>query len=415
LHISNMPTHSLSADTRNLVKGTAPILKTHGLALTKHFYARMFEHNPELKQIFNQGNQQSSAQQQALAMAVAAYADHIDNPGVLLPVLKLVANKHVSLGIRAEHYPVVGKHLIASIREVLGATAATDDLLAAWTAAYGQLAQILIDLENSLYLESTQKEGGWSGWRGFVVHQKEVESEEITSFYLRPQDGGKLPRYAPGQYVSVRVFCQEIGLIQPRQYSLSTAPSNEIFRISVKREQGNHLAPSGLISNHLHSNVQVGDTLDISPPMGNFFLHEERRTPVVLLSAGVGLTPLVAMLEQLMFSLPKRQVHFIHACRHGGVHAMKGWVQQAVTVHAHIQSTVFYEAPRDHDLLGADYDYAGRIDLAKLPEYALAAESDYYVCGPLGFMKAQKTSLHSAGVPSNRVHLEAFGVGGANL
>ena len=115
----------------------------HGVALTRHFYARMFEHNPELKHIFNQGHQAGGEQQQALAGAVAAYAEQIDDPSVLAPVVTRIEHKHVSLGVRPEHYPIVGKHLLASIREVLG-EAATDELVDAWAAAYGQLADLLI-------------------------------------------------------------------------------------------------------------------------------------------------------------------------------------------------------------------------------------------------------------------------------
>lgn len=200
----------LSATVREQVKSTAPILKTHGEALTRHFYARMFQGNPELKQIFNQGHQQSGQQQQALAMAVAAYAEHIDDPSVLGPVLERIAHKHVSLGIRPEHYAIVGKHLLASIREVLG-EAATDALIDAWAAAYGQLADVLVGLESRLYAASAGKEGGWTGWRGFKVVGKVPESAEITSFYLRPADGGALPDFRPGQYVSVRLYIPELG------------------------------------------------------------------------------------------------------------------------------------------------------------------------------------------------------------
>jgi nitric oxide dioxygenase len=214
------------------------VLKEHGVALTRHFYARMFEHNPELKALFNQGHQRSGAQQQALAMAVAAYAEHIDQPGVLEPVLRLIAHKHVSLGIRAEHYAIVGRHLLASIREVLGAEAATDALLQAWAEAYGQLADLLIGMEQALYQGAVDQPGGWSGWRGFRVQRKQAESEEITSFYLVPADGGPVPAYRPGQYVTVRVPVPELGLHQPRQYSLSDAPGGESLRISVKREAG---------------------------------------------------------------------------------------------------------------------------------------------------------------------------------
>ena len=210
------------------------MLKTHGVALTRHFYARMFEHNPELKHIFNQGHQAGGEQQQALAGAVAAYAEQIDDPSVLAPVVTRIVHKHVSLGVRPEHYPIVGKHLLASIREVLG-EAATDELVDASAAAYGQLADLLIAEEARLYADSAAKPGGWTGWRAFRVARREAESSEITSFYLEPADGGQVPGYQPGQYVSVRLYVPELGLMQPRQYSLSDAPGQGRLRISVKR------------------------------------------------------------------------------------------------------------------------------------------------------------------------------------
>ena len=154
----------MNEQQKALVKATVPVLKTNGVALTKHFYQRMFTHNPELKNIFNQGHQNSGRQQEALAMAVAAYAENIDDPSVLLPVVERIAHKHVSLGIRAEHYAIVGRHLLASIKEVLG-DAATDELVSAWAAAYTELADLFINLESDLYQQATQQDGGWTGWR----------------------------------------------------------------------------------------------------------------------------------------------------------------------------------------------------------------------------------------------------------
>ncbi|HRH17300.1 MAG TPA: NO-inducible flavohemoprotein, partial [Aquabacterium sp.] len=316
----------LAPSIRRLVKGTAPVLKEHGVALTRHFYARMFEHNPELKPIFNQGHQGSGSQQQALAMAVAAYAEHIDDASVLAPVLTRIAHKHVSLGIRAEHYPIVGQHLLASIREVLGAEAATDELIAAWAAAYGQLADALMAQESGLYAEAASQTGGWTGWRGFRVVRKRLESEEIMSLHLLPADGGGVPLYRPGQYTSVRVFVPALGMVQPRQYSLSAAPGDKTLRISVKRESAGDLSPAGWVSNVLHDGVNEGDLLDLAPPMGEFFLHEERSTPVVLISGGVGVTPMMAMLDHLLQQGSSREIRFIHACRHGGTHAFKAHV-----------------------------------------------------------------------------------------
>ena len=140
----------LSSQHRELVKATVPVLREHGVALTSHFYRRMFSHNPELKHVFNQAKQEAGQQQQALALAVLGYAEHIDDPSVLAPVVMRITHKHVGLGIRAEHYPIVGHHLLSSISEVLG-EAASDELLEAWRLAYGQLADLLIAAEQQLY------------------------------------------------------------------------------------------------------------------------------------------------------------------------------------------------------------------------------------------------------------------------
>ncbi|MFZ6742483.1 NO-inducible flavohemoprotein [Undibacterium sp. JH2W] len=401
----------LDITTRNLVKATVPVLKEHGVTLTRHFYARMFAHNPELKPIFNQGNQQSGSQQQALAMAVLAYAEHIDNPMVLLPVLTLVANKHVSLGIRPEHYPIVGTHLLASIKEVLG-DAASNELLQAWAAAYGQLADVLIAQETAIYAKAAMLPGGWTGWRSFVVAEKIAESEEISSFYLKPADGGAVPDYQPGQYISVKVFVPELGIMQPRQYSLSCSPGQEYLRISVKREAEMPGKPAGLVSNVLHRDVNQGAMVDVAPPMGDYVLHEERDTPVVLISAGVGVTPKLAMLEHLLKQNTSRQIRFLHACRHGGVHAFKQQVREWSQQFAQVKSLIYYEVPRAKDQVTIDYDQQGRLNLQDLPSDFILADADYYVCGPRAFMQAQIDSLQDLGVASERIHKEAFGSGG---
>lgn len=402
----------LSPQTRALVKGTAPVLKTHGVALTKHFYARMFKHNPELKHVFNQGHQAGGEQQQALAGAVAAYAEHIDDPSVLMPVVTRIVHKHVSLGIRPEHYQIVGKHLLASISEVLG-EAATEELVAAWAAAYGQLADLLIAEEARLYAESAAKPGGWTGWRAFRVVGKQRESAEITSFYLAPADGGEVPAYRPGQYVSVRVFVPELGLMQPRQYSLSDAPGQDRLRISVKREAAGADTPAGRVSNALHDRLEEGGVLDVAPPQGDFHLREEGSAPVVLLSGGVGLTPMVSILNHLVGLNDERQIRFVHGCRNNSVHAMRDHVNSIAAERANVRKAVFYEEVGHGDQPGRDYDYAGRVDLNAIRDEVIVPGADYYLCGPAGFMRAQREALTGLGVPADRIHAEAFGSGGA--
>src|SRR3954465_7345010 len=179
----------MTNDQESLVKSTVPVLKENGVALTTYFYNRMLSRNPELKNVFNSANQRTNAQPTALAMAVLAYAENIDDPSVLKNAVNRIAYKHVSLDIRPEHYAIVGKHLLASISEVLG-EAASKELIDAWAAAYTELAAIFIGAEANLYSGSIAKEGGWTGWRPFLVKKKEKESREITSFYLYPSDGG---------------------------------------------------------------------------------------------------------------------------------------------------------------------------------------------------------------------------------
>src|ERR1700750_2848122 len=221
----------MNSNQKKLVTSTVPVLKTNGTDLTKHFYARMFKHHPELKNIFNMSHQASGKQQHALAGAVLAYAEHIENPEVLINVLKSIGNKHVSLNISPEQYDIVGHHLISSIKEVLG-EAATDELIEAWTQAYSELAQIMISIEEDLYQSTLKKEGGWKGWRTFVIADIVEESSEVKSFYLKPKDQGSIADYLPGQYLSVKLFIPGLGHEQVRQYSLSSAFNPEYYRIS---------------------------------------------------------------------------------------------------------------------------------------------------------------------------------------
>ncbi len=389
---------------KSLVLATVPVLRESGVALTTYFYQRMLKHNPELKNVFNQSHQKTGNQPQALAMAVLAYAENINDPSVLLSVVERIAHKHTSLGIRAEQYAIVGKHLLASIKEVLG-DAASEELIEAWAAAYQQLADLFINVESKLYEESVNQGQGWTGWRPFRVSNKVAESEEITSFYLQPTDGGALPLFKPGQYISVRVFVRETGLYQPRQYSLSQAPGQESLRISIKKETATEQQPAGFVSNYMHDEIEQGDVVEISAPFGEFVLNEQVERPIVLLSGGVGITPMMAISSHLQNQDALGSVHFIHSARNPQVHAFKSvtddFKQKGMTVN------YFYDQV---DMSGNDVKPA-QIELAQvLPDDFKHA--DFYVCGPKGFMSHYITQLRDLGVPSGQVYAEAFGSGG---
>ncbi|MGF6769173.1 nitric oxide dioxygenase [Paraburkholderia sp. GAS199] len=397
--------NALTTDQIARVKATVPVLAEHGTTITKHFYQRMFAHHPELKNVFNQTHQKSGNQPETLARAVYAYAANIDNLGALGPTVSRIANKHVSLSIRPEHYPIVGRHLLGAIVDVLG-DAVDPDTLEAWRAAYGQLAGIFIGTEAKLY-----ESAAWSGFRPFRVARKHEESDEITSFYLTPADGGPACGFEPGQYLSVKRFVDELGVDQPRQYSLSDAPNGKWLRISVKREAGKQDVAPGHVSNLMHDGVGVSEIVQVSAPMGDFTLDRKKSTPVVLISGGVGITPMTSMLASLLADASERRVSFVHACRNGRVHAFRPWLTEQVATHANVSSTVFYEAVEAVDRIGVDYDFEGRLDLTKIADQVISPDADYYICGPVPFMRAQCEALAALGVDAERIHTEVFGSG----
>lgn len=352
-----------------LVKATVPVLQAHGVDLTKHFYARMLSKNPELRNVFNQAHQARGAQQQALAAAVLAYAQNIEHPENLLGAVKQIAQRHCSLGIRAEQYQIVGHHLIESIKEVLGA-AATPELIDAWTAAYGMLADILIKAEQDIYNQQTAAQGGWSGWRPFECVNRVQESEDVVSFYFRPTDGGPVPNYLPGQYTTVRVFSKAMQIAQPRQYTLSQAAGSGMLRISVKLVLGTQGAPDGLVSSILHNRVKVGDVVELSAPTGGFALEDAKSEhPLVLIAAGIGITPMVPMLETLAVENPLRKVHFLYTTQNLAHYPLKKEVDAAIKGMPNAAKGIFFTQPGQADHLGVDYDAAGRITPANIRNF----------------------------------------------
>ncbi|MGE6793973.1 NO-inducible flavohemoprotein [Pseudomonas guineae] len=385
----------LTPEQTALIKATVPLLETGGEALTRHFYELMLGEYPEVRALFNQAHQASGGQQRALANAVLMYARHIDKLEALGPLVGQIVNKHVSLQILPEHYPIVGSCLLRAIREVLGAEIATDAVIDAWAAAYGQLADILIGAEEAAYAANASAEGGWRGAREFRLSRKVVESEEIVSLYLAPADGGTVADFQPGQYIGLRLLLE--GAEQRRNYSLSALSNGREYRISVKREAG------GKVSNYLHDQLQVGDSLQLFAPAGDFVLRESTK-PLVLISAGVGITPALSMLEAARDS--GRDIHFIHCARHAGVHAFRDWVEAQRSERPQVRHYVCYSEPRDGDVGDAE----GFLTQQKLSEWLpQQRDLDAYFLGPKPFMAQVKQHLQRLGVPVAQSHYEFFG------
>lgn len=377
-----------------LVKATVPVLREHGVALTSHFYKRMLSHNPELMQVFNMGHQRAGFQQQALAGAVLAYAENIENLPALLGAVAHIANKHVSVGIRAEHYPIVGKHLIASIKEVLG-DAATPELIDAWTAAYMQLADVLIGAEKAIYDKNAVAEGGWTGWRFFKVAEKSKQTDNVTSFKLVPVDNGKMPEVKASQYISVRVFVKGQDLIQPRQYTVVKADATSLT-IAVKKVEAVEKSPAGMVSNTLHNDINEGDVVEVSFPVGEFNLPEGNGE-LCLLSAGIGITPLFAMLKEAVQKDPTRKISFVHVCKNK--EAIPFREELALVVKEGNVSFEVFETS-EHGRPSEDFFKS-----------LVSQGADYCICGPVPFMKLAASELVKNGVAENKIHAEKFGTG----
>ncbi len=396
----------LNEKTIQIVKSTAPVLQEHGETLTKHFYKRMFKHNPEVAPFFNPAHQTAGNQQRALAGAIAAYAANIDNLEVLGGAVELIAQKHASLLIKPEHYPIVGENLLASIREVLG-EAATEDVINAWAEAYGFLADILIGREQQIYEENAGKPGGWEGFKQFRVIRKEKESSNITSFYLTAADGAPLPAFKPGQYITVRAATPNDSTTM-RNYSLSDKPGQDWFRISVKLEVPPEAdTPAGYVSNMLHDKIEVGDTIEIAPPCGEFFLDvsEKHERPLVLLAAGVGITPIISILQAALDAMPERQIIFVHASLNEDVQAFKKVVDALAENHPNLRTHYRYSDP------GARSGNAstGFVTADYLEQLLPGRDADYYFCGPQPFMVSIYHDLMKWGIPASQVHFEFFG------
>ena len=205
-----------------------------------------------------------------------------------------------------------------------------------------------------------------------------------------------------GQYLTIRYDPQEAAF--KRNYSISSGPQGDHYRISVKREADGHGG-----SRFLHDHVEVGDELEATPPAGDFFLEEAPQRPVILLSGGVGLTPMISMVEDIAVRHPELRTHYIHGTTSGATHAMDRHVRALASTHGNIKVHTFYSHPGEEDAAGTTHDEDGFVSIDWLRANAPLAEADVYLCGPKPFLRSFVSGLMLAGVPASRVHYEFFG------
>ena len=401
----------LDHKTIETVKATVPVLQEGGEALTRHFYERMFKHNPEVLPLFNPANQAKGTQQQTLAVAICAYAANIDNLDALSDAVELIANKHASLRIQPKHYPIVGENLLKSIKELLG-KAATDHIIDAWNKAYFFLSDILIEREKQIYAEQENAPRGWQDFKKFQVTKKVKESDVVTSFYLKLEDGSMPPSFKPGQYITVRMP-SPCGHTTMRNYSLSDKPDQEHFRISVKREDSISGCPMGYVSNMLHNQIKEGQTIEIAPPCGKFFLDikARRERPLVLLAAGVGITPILSILRATLEAMPNLDIILIQASLHENNQAFRNIIDNLAQNHPNFVRHYRYSEPAPEGIIRCMEDHVseGLVDTKLVESLTRTPNADFYFCGPKPFMVNIYHDLLAWGVPASQIHFEFFG------
>lgn len=238
--------------------------------------------------------------------------------------------------------------------------------------------------------------------RAFAIESRHSESDVITSFVLRPLDGRPPAPHVAGQHLTLFADVPGAGR-QKRNYTISSAPNGETYRISVKREA------EGVVSKWLHDVAEPGTRLDIAPPSGSFVLPETDEPPVVMVSAGVGLTPMVAMLEAAATQRRALHLQFIHCTQSARTQAFGAHVRALAAAHGGVSTTFVHTRPGADEVAGRDFDRAGRLEPDWLAEHTPIAQAHYFICGPLGFLRAFVPALAKAGVPPERLHYEFFG------
>ncbi|MFF7091685.1 globin domain-containing protein [Streptomyces rubradiris] len=385
----------LTEQSAATVRATLPAVGAAIGEITERFYDRLFTAHPELlRDLFNRGNQAAGTQRQALAGSIAAFATHLlDHPDRRPDaMLARIAHKHASLGVAPEQYQVVHEHLFAAIAEILG-EAVTPEVAAAWDEVYWLMANALIALEKRLYEES-----GGPGPRRWEVVERVEETADVVTFRLRPADGGPVRAFRAGQYVSVGVTLPD-GARQIRQYSLTGAPADSVRQFSVKRVHGG-ATPDGEVSAHLHAHVRPGDVLELSEPYGDLVLDAGDDTPVLLASAGIGVTPMIAMLAGLAAGSHRGPVTVIHGDRSPADHALRADHTSYAGKLSDADVHFFYER---------DAEPGTRTGLVDLTDIAVRPGTRAYLCGPLPFLRAVRARLIDKGVAPADIHYEVFG------
>lgn len=379
----------LSEKSRPIIEATLPIIAERINDITPDFYRRMFAARPDLMDgMFSRSSQLEGTQPKALAGSIAVFASYIvQNPDSYPDeVLSRVAHKHASLGLKEEEYPTVYKYLFEAIAANLG-DLATPEIVEAWTEVYWLMGNALIKLEKGLYASQAND----VMFAPFKLVDRKETGENVVVLTFEPADETPMTESKGGQYISIVVPARD-GLRQARQYTLLPSEKNQ-RRIGVK------LDPNGEMTSILHE-LEVGAVVELSNPYGDLTLEGfgNPEAPLYLFSAGIGTTPMLSFLSELVEKGSQRPVTVVHADRSLDTWPLREELTELVNKLPNARLISFIE--------GEGGDFAGRVDVSKLD---VPTNANVYLCGPLPFMQGVRSALVEAGVPGKNINYEIFG------
>ncbi|CAD2071543.1 nitric oxide dioxygenase [Jeotgalicoccus coquinae] len=364
-----------------IIHSTIPLLQDKGVEITSKFYKRMFENHPELRNMFNQPNHKQGLQSTALATAVLAAAQHIEDLTPIVPVVMPIAHKHCGLEVLPEHYPIVGENLLAAIQDVTGLKA-DDPIIQTWGKAYGEIADAFIGIEKDIYAGLA-----WESFKPFEVIGVREETGIIKSFTVKSDEITDIP-YSAGQYITVDVQVPGLPYRAKRHYSIVDVQDGKLtFAVRKEDLNGNR----GEVSTYLHEKINTGDTINLSAPVGVFGI-ENAENPQLFIGSGIGVTPLFPMYRQT-----------------AGANADAQFIQVSddadnIAFEVELKNIAESENAELHTHLRDKEGYLMSDELQKF----LKDEQEIYVCGGVTFIQSIVKELSKAGVDKGRVHYEIF-------
>ena len=372
----------LNEQEKAIIKETVPVLQQKGTEITSYFYKRMFQQHPELKNMFNQTNQQKGFQSTALAQSVLAAAVNIENLANILPVVKEIAYKHCALQVPPAGYDIVGENLIEAIKAVVG-LGDEDPIIQTWKKAYQEIADVFIQVEKDIYSKML-----WDGFKPFKIEKIEQISSNIKAFTVTSNEYD-LSQFIPGNYITVDVGSSKMPYRAKRHYSIVSG-DNTHLTFAVKRDvTTDH---EGEVSTILHDELKEGDDINLSAPVGPFMVDNTEH-PQLFIGAGIGVTPLVSMFKEV---------------------ADKGSQAQFIQVTGDVNDTPFTTLLKDISgkVESANYELYDRASKGYLTkeylEQFISDDTEVYVCGGTQFLQSVIELLKEMNVDQSRIHFETF-------